>query len=759
MWAGILGASSGTPAGRLCAIRSGSAQCYGEDGAFGSFVWSLYEDSSGTLWAGAESGLWRWKPGPPRRYATPGMRINDLSQDRRRTGVDCHAAAQDSSRSPVTNSNRIRFETPINPNRLLPDRDVNSNKLLRDRDGGLWIGTMDRGLIHVHHGRTDVFTKSDGLSGDIISSLFEDREGNIWVATTGGLDRFRELPVTTISAKQGLSSDATQSVLAATDGSIWVATHDGLTRWKNGQTTIFRKASGLPDDMAQSLFQDDRGRIWVFTGHGLAYFKDDRFVAVNGVPSEEVIPSRGTRRAIFGFQRNRGLSHMRDGRLVEHFPWSALGRQQQAKVVSLTKAGFGFHSGATGACCISRMVRSARRTQPLMGWARDTSPVFDSIATGRCGPRQRRAASAGSKMAASLRSRAGMVCPATRFTGRWRTTIVRCGCTRPAAWCASRGPNWTRGSPTRSVGLKPRFGMRRTASGSARFRLPPTVLPSRSPPMANCGSVTGEGIQVVDPRHLAFNKLPPPVHIEQVVADHKIYWQNLSGAAVSNVHLPPRTRDLQIDYIALSLVAPEKVHFRVQAGGPGPRLERSVNPRHAHYTNLPPRKYRFRVIACNNSGVWNEEGDIAGVLRRAGVLPDELVPSRFGGDPRAAAMDRLPRTRRGHRATPGRDHRPQRTADESAGAGADAHRGRAPRRRHAADQRGRAAARHGEAPHEGRPRRQGRRGERPAETHRARQRSAPAVARSASQRPQGNRPARGPARVLRRVQPGARASR
>ena len=57
----------------------------------------------------------------------------------------------------------------INPNRLLPDRDVDSNRLLRDRDGGLWIGTVERGLIHIHHGRTDVFTQSDGLSGDVIS--------------------------------------------------------------------------------------------------------------------------------------------------------------------------------------------------------------------------------------------------------------------------------------------------------------------------------------------------------------------------------------------------------------------------------------------------------------------------------------------------------------------------------------------------------------------------------------------------------------
>jgi ligand-binding sensor domain-containing protein len=79
-----------------------------------------------------------------------------------------------------------------------------------------------------------VFRRSDGLSGDVILSLFEDREGNVWVASTGGLDRFRELPVTTISVRQGLSSDATHAVLAATDGSIWVGASDALTRLKDG---------------------------------------------------------------------------------------------------------------------------------------------------------------------------------------------------------------------------------------------------------------------------------------------------------------------------------------------------------------------------------------------------------------------------------------------------------------------------------------------------------------------------------------------
>ena len=69
MWAGGVAPS----AGRLCAIRNGSAQCYGEDGSFGSGVLSLYEDSRGNMWAGALTGLWRWKPSPPKLY--PMLRI------------------------------------------------------------------------------------------------------------------------------------------------------------------------------------------------------------------------------------------------------------------------------------------------------------------------------------------------------------------------------------------------------------------------------------------------------------------------------------------------------------------------------------------------------------------------------------------------------------------------------------------------------------------------------------------------------------
>src|SRR5208283_3868124 len=115
--------------------------------------------------------------------------------------------------------------------------------------------------------------------------------------------------------------------------------------------------------------------------------------------------------------------------------------------------------------------------------------------------------------------------------------------------------------------------------------------------------VAGEGVQVVDPRHLAFNKLPPPVHIEQVKANGK------PCQLKQGMRLPANVRDVAIEFAGLSLVAPEKVRFKYILESQDPDWNEVVNERQAQYSNLPPRKYHFRVIACNNSGVWNKTGD------------------------------------------------------------------------------------------------------------------------------------------------------
>ena len=572
---------------------------------------ALHQDTSGNLWAAAETSLWRIKPGDaPVRYATTPRGVSALSEtfDGRlliaRYGVGLmHLVGSKIESYPIGGT--------INPKALLHDQDVDSNKLLRDRDGGLWIGTVERGLIHVHHGRTDVFTKSDGLSGDVVLALFEDREGNVWVATTGGLDRFRELSVTTISVKQGLTSDATRSVLATTDGSIWVGAHDGLTRWKNGQTTIFRKSSGLPDDGLQSLFQDERGRIWAFAGQELAYFEDGRFVGVNAVRGRQVHSITGDHAGNMWLSEDRRLLHLVDGHLVEEIPWSELRRVESASALASGGENGGlwlgfWHLGGVSYFKDGQLRESYTSANGMTeGAVQDLQLDRDGVLW---------AATAGGLnrvkdgRLATLTRRNGLPCNAIIWTmeddehSLWMYTacgLLRVAPTELDAWVAD-----------------PKRRIETTVWDAADgVRLRSTAASSWGPRVAKSTDgklwfLTGEGVQVIDPHHLPVNKFPPPVRIEQIVADHKVYWQNLAGGAVSNLHLPARIRDLQIDYTALSLVAPEKVHFKYKLEGQDSDWREVVNYRQVQYSNLAPGPYRFRVIASNNSGVWNEQGDV-----------------------------------------------------------------------------------------------------------------------------------------------------
>jgi signal transduction histidine kinase len=115
-----------------------------------------------------------------------------------------------------------------------------------------------------------------------------------------------------------------------------------------------------------------------------------------------------------------------------------------------------------------------------------------------------------------------------------------------------------------------------------------------------------DGASVVDPQHLPFNRLPPPVHLEQITADRKTY--SVASGSSGPLPLPALVQNLEIDYAALSLVAPEKVLFRYKLEDWDQDWQEAGTRRQAFYTHLSPGNYRFRVAACNNSGVWNEAG-------------------------------------------------------------------------------------------------------------------------------------------------------
>src|SRR5271157_4278581 len=601
IWAGGFGG----PTGKLCAIRGGRTTCFGEDGRLGAVVTSLYEDSDGSLWVAAATGLWRWDPGPPARF--PSARIPSFQAFTQGDDGSGVIVALDSVRQ-IVGGKLIDYPLPGAP---LP---LTAAHLLRDRNGGLWIGTSAHGLVHSYQGKTSVFAHSDGLSGDRVIALFEDHEGTIWVATSDGLDQFREAPVGSLSVREQLSSATATSILAARDGSIWIGTEDGLNRWKQGRITMYRKQThpGLPDDAVQSLFEDEHGRIWVSGYRGLAVLEGGKFTPVPSVPP-------GTTHAIVGDKHgglwlslwvtpnDYGLVHLADGKILEQVSWQKIGGGPGSGLVPDRDGGVwtGLISGGI-AYWRAGQVRNMPLSEDRAGsprvlelrpdrdgslWAATEDGLY-RITNGRV---------------AALTTANGLPCNAVHWiieddlSSYWLYT--RCGLLRIAR---SELAAWT-ADPKRTIQV--------TTFDVADGIRPVAVLKGFRPSVSKSSDgkiwfVNGDVISVLDPSRIRINTLPPPVRIEQMVADHKIYWRNSTGnAVVSNLRLPAGTRDLQIDYTALSLVAPEKVHFKYMLEGQDEDWKEVINERQAQYTNLPPRHYRFRVIACNNSGVWNEQGD------------------------------------------------------------------------------------------------------------------------------------------------------
>jgi hypothetical protein len=117
---------------------------------------------------------------------------------------------------------------------------------------------------------------------------------------------------------------------------------------------------------------------------------------------------------------------------------------------------------------------------------------------------------------------------------------------------------------------------------------------------------TDSGLVWVDPAHLAKDLIPPPVSIVSVSSSREhADGRRRSPAALT---FAAGTRQIEIDYTALSLSVPERIQFRYRLDGVDTEWQSAGNRREAFYTNLRPGDYRFRVTACNEDGVCNEEG-------------------------------------------------------------------------------------------------------------------------------------------------------
>jgi ligand-binding sensor domain-containing protein len=150
--------------GRLCAIRGRKMQCYGA-GSFGGLVSALYVDHQGNLWVSAQTGLWRWAPGPPEHYPFHGGTFQAsalIEGDRGELLMATVVPGTDSDTTTGSIEGLKELAGEKIRNHTLPGSIsyFRPKSLFRSSDGSLWIGTV-QGLLHLHQGRIDRFTVAD----------------------------------------------------------------------------------------------------------------------------------------------------------------------------------------------------------------------------------------------------------------------------------------------------------------------------------------------------------------------------------------------------------------------------------------------------------------------------------------------------------------------------------------------------------------------------------------------------------------------
>ena len=600
IWVGAGGSPS---TGTLCAIRNVTLDCAGGNGQLGASVGALHEDGDGNIWVGVADGLWRWKPGPPKFFSLPG------NSD----GIVALCDDADGALLIGLRGGIFRFAAGKAEPYSMPglSSQFAAWKIYRDSNDSLWIGTVELGLIHVHQGRTDVFSRADGLSGDRAYAIFEDRERNVWVSTIDGLDRFRENAAATLTTKQGLSAALAESILSDRNGSVWIATVVGLNLLDRGKITIPSTDSSDRDGKVGgsspgSLFQDDRGRIWVSTTRELGYLENGRFTSISGVPGPKLSIVQETAGNVWAINEPVGLISISPKNVPRQIGWAHLGHTDNATVlVADRKQGglwIGFYKGGI-TYFLDGQIRASYTAANGLGAGRVSDFFFDNdgalwISTEGGLSRLK------DNRIATLTSKNGLPCDTVHWAivdndrSMWLYTpcgLVRITQSELNAWAAVAEKD-------QNATLVIRSTLFDISDGVKSLPVPGHAHPQvAKTPDGKLWFNPWDGVSVIDPHHLPFNKIPPPVHIEKVTADDKTY--DLSNGT----HLPAQIRNLDIDYTALSLAVPEKVRFRIKLEGQD-KDWRELTDRHVQYTNLPPKHYRFRVLACNNSGVWNEEG-------------------------------------------------------------------------------------------------------------------------------------------------------
>jgi signal transduction histidine kinase len=545
-------------------------------------VAALFEDRRGQLWVASDLGVYRRPDGAPRFELVSKAAVAEFAED------DAgHVWA-------VGDGGLIDLEDLTTP-RHRPE--LAGTRLLHGRDGTFWIGTLGGGLLQVEASPdTPILHRYRGesaLTSDLVRAIFEDREGNIWVGTQSGLNRLSEAVVSMMTVP--MRERLVRAVTVTNDGALWIGTSHGLDRISREGRRTYTEADGLPSASIRAMHNDPRTGLWVATASGVVRATARGFVPLPGSAhvSQALAMALDHRGDIWVGDLDAGLVRFREGAPPKTMD-AALGDKRLFTVYSepAGRVWGGYFDGT------------------LVRFDGDHAQVFGEK-EGFVGG-----------MVTSIHENP----PGTLWVGsskglsRYRNGTFECA-------------TWNNGLPGNVIGAIVPDGLGNLWLGSSAgivrvaiadverafadpaFQIPhvlydasdglrgdPISFGAPTAAQSNNGTlwfVTSDGLAALDARRAEKGRMPPPVLIEDVLADNQMV--DVRGAEA----LPPRTGHLQINYAGLSLRAPEKVRFQYLMEGFDDSWVDAGTRRQAFYTNLPPGDYRFRVKA-ENDGVASE---------------------------------------------------------------------------------------------------------------------------------------------------------
>lgn len=586
----------------LCHATDRAVTCFGKaDGVSISPADALLPDEAGGFWLGGQTTLLRWRAGASETYSVESLKSNagnngivSLARDPDGTlWVGILATGPGRGLGQWRNGAFTPFRTPTFDGTAVP-----VYATIVDHDGNLWVGTNGKGLFRIHAGSVDHYGRGDGLSSDSVQTLFEDRTGIVWAVTPSGIDSFRDPPITTFSASEGLGNDAAIGVLATRDGAVWVANNGSLDRIAGGRVESIRRENGLPGEQVTSLLEDRAGNLWVGVDSELYVVKNGRFRPIRGPDhqplglvvglTEDVdgnvwAACAGTRRKLVRIRDFQGREAWFDDRVP---PGHTLAASPDGGIWIGTLAG------------------------DLVLFRQGVARTFALHSTGYPVSHQILAGAGGLVLAASEDGLVGL----RRETPQRMTTANGLPCTSVTSFIQSRDTRWWLDTDCGVVEVEDSELRRWWNDPNAILRTrvfdvldgaQPNHSSFNSAALSTDGRVwfaTGSTVQMLDPVRMARKTPPATAYVESVVVDRKPFVPR------DSLSISPHPRELLIDYTSPVFAVPQRVRFRYRLDPYDRDWHDAGGRRQAIYTDVPPGRYSFHVIASNGDGVWNEHG-------------------------------------------------------------------------------------------------------------------------------------------------------